>query len=155
MSNKIVFLILGLVVVLIMGLGGGLFLMWSKLSTISAQSVSVANAAPGQSQEVVNGLGPIYPLETFIVNLADAGGSRYLRVTMDLELTSSQLEDELKMRLPQVKDSILMILPTKQFVDISSVEGKVALRNEIIAALNEYLTNGKISNIYFKEFVVQ
>ena len=155
MSNKIVFLILGLVVILIMGLGGGLFLMWSKLSTISAQSVAVANAAPGQSHEAVNGLGPIYPLETFIVNLADPGGSRYLRVTMDLELTSSQLEDELKMRLPQVKDSILMILPTKQFADISSVDGKVALRDEIIAALNANLTNGKISNIYFKEFVVQ
>ena len=155
MSNKIVFLILGLVVILIMGLGGGLFLMWSKLSTISAQSVAVANAAPGQSHEFVNGLGPIYPLETFIVNLADPGGSRYLRVTMDLELTSSQLEDELKMRLPQVKDSILMILPTKQFADISSVDGKVALRDEIIAALNANLTNGKISNIYFKEFVVQ
>jgi flagellar FliL protein len=57
--------------------------------------------------------------------------------------------------MPQVRDSILMILPSKQFVDISSVEGKIALRDEILANLNGFLLQGQVSKIYFKEFVVQ
>jgi flagellar FliL protein len=48
-----------------------------------------------------------------------------------------------------------MVLPTKRFDDISGTEGKIALRDELLASLNGFLTTGQISNIYFKEFVVQ
>jgi flagellar FliL protein len=48
-----------------------------------------------------------------------------------------------------------MILPTKRFEDISTVQGKTALRVEMLETLNGYLAQGKIANIYFKEFVVQ
>ena len=61
----------------------------------------------------------------------------------------------MKTRLPQVRDAFLMILPTKHFDDISSTEGKMALRDELLASLNGFLTTGQINNIYFKEFVVQ
>ncbi len=100
-------------------------------------------------------MGPIYSLDTFIVNLADDGRSRYLRVTMDLELVSASEESTLDDRLPQVRDSILMILPSKRFEDIASMEGKTALRNEIITKLNGMLNKNVVSNIFFTEFVVQ
>jgi flagellar FliL protein len=89
------------------------------------------------------------------VNLADPGGKRYLRITIDLELDSDQLESEIKKRLPQVRDSILTILPTKRFADISSAKGKTALRDQMQERINGLLARGQITNIYFKEFVVQ
>ena len=142
--------------VLMLGMGGGLYLMWNKLSEIKIQA-NLANAEtqPPSGGSLEQPLGPIHALDTFIVNLADEGGNRYLRVTMDLELGNPELETEIVNRLPQVRDSILMILPSKQFSDISSVQGKIALRDEMIEALNRFLTQGKITNIYFKEFVVQ
>jgi len=100
-------------------------------------------------------LGPIFPLDTFIVNLADKGGKRYLRITIDLELDSEELESEVAKRLPQVRDSILTILPTKRFEDISSAKGKTALRDQMLERINGLLARGQITNIYFKEFVVQ
>ena len=100
-------------------------------------------------------LGPIFPLDTFIVNLADKGGKRYLRITLDLELDSEELESEVAKRLPQVRDSILTILPTKRFEDISSAKGKIALRDQMLERINGLLARGQITNIYFKEFVVQ
>jgi flagellar FliL protein len=48
-----------------------------------------------------------------------------------------------------------MILPTKRFEDISTAQGKTALRDEIMETMNTYLLKGKVTNIYFKEFVVQ
>jgi flagellar FliL protein len=155
MSNKILVLLIGVMMLLMLGLGGGLFMMWNQMSALNAQSVADDGEQPDEVASSGQPLGPIFSLDTFIVNLADKGGTRYLRVTMDLELDNSELEDELNKRLPQVRDSLLMILPTKRFEDIRTVQGKTALRDEILEALNGYLAQGKITNIYFKEFVVQ
>ena len=155
MSNKVLIILIGVLMIFMLGMGGGLFLMWNKLSAINMQTNANAGVPPGQAGAIEQPLGTIYALDTFIVNLADKGGNRYLRVTMDLELGIPELESELEKRLPQVRDSILMILPSKRFEDISSVEGKIALRDQILETLNGFLTQGKITNIYFKEFVVQ
>ena len=155
MSNKILVLLIGVLMVLMLGLGGGLFMMWNKLSTLNTQGVANAGEQPGSGASIEQPLGPIFALDTFIVNLADKGGNRYLRVTMDLELGNPELESEIEKRLPQVRDGILMILPTKRFEDISTVQGKTALRDEVLETLNGFLAQGKIINIYFKEFVVQ
>jgi flagellar FliL protein len=101
-------------------------------------------------------MGKVVALDTFIVNLADQGASRYLRVTMDLEITGGKTpEEEVTRRTSQLRDAVLMILPTKKFTDIVSTEGKTALRDEIMGALNGLLTTSKVSRIYFKEFVIQ
>ena len=155
MSNKILVLLIGVMMVLLLGLGGGLFMMWNKLSDLNAQSMANAAVQGGTNGSPEHSVGPIFSLDTFIVNLADKGGNRYLRVTMDLELGNPELESEVSQRLPQVRDSILMILPTKRFEDISTVQGKTSLRDEMMETINSYLLKGKITNIYFKEFVVQ
>jgi flagellar FliL protein len=139
--------------VFVLGLGGGLFMMWNKLSAMETQAMSPSDQEASVPVEEL--LGPIYPLDTFIVNLADKGGKRYLRITIDLELDGKELESEITKRLPQVRDSILTILPTKRFEDISSAKGKTALRDQMLVRINGLLARGQITNIYFKEFVVQ
>ena len=153
MSNKLIFLVVAVLVVLTIGLTAGFFMMWSKLSDLNIQANMAATSGNGKVQAAA--LGPLYSLDTFIVNLADAGRSRYLRVTMDLELAESTASGELAERLPQVRDSILMILPSKQFEDIASMEGKIALRDEIMAKLNSLFAKNLVTNIFFTEFVVQ
>lgn len=154
MSNKILFLLVSVLLVLTIGLAAAFFMMWNKLSSINMSANLTANAQAAQHQSE-NSMGPIYSLDTFIVNLADDGRSRYLRVTMDLELFTKADESALSDRLPQVRDSILMILPSKRFEDIASMEGKTALRNEIITRLNGIVNKDVVSNIFFTEFVVQ
>ena len=152
MSNKLIFLVVAVLLVLTIGLTAGFFMMWNKLSDLNIQA-KAATSENGKAQAAA--LGPLYSLDTFIVNLADAGRSRYLRVTMDLELADPTDAGELSERLPQVRDSILMILPSKQFDDIASMEGKIALRDEIIARLNSLFAKNVVTNIFFTEFVVQ
>jgi flagellar FliL protein len=153
MSNKVVIIMVAVLFVVMLGLTAGLFMIWTKLSTSNA----VATTVSGQDNSLTatNLPGPIYPLDTFIVNLADEGGKRYLRVTMNLELTEDKFESQMEHRLPQVRDSVLTILPTKRFDDIRTVEGKTHLRNEIIAKLNTLFGSESVANIYFTEFVIQ
>jgi len=153
MSNKILIILIGVLMVFMVVLGGGLFMMWNKLSAMETKAQGTSDSVTSVPVEKL--LGPIFPLDTFIVNLADKGGKRYLRVTIDLELDSEELESEVTKRLPQVRDSILTILPTKRFEDISSAQGKTALRDQMLEKINGMLARGQITNIYFKEFVVQ
>ena len=153
MSNKVVIILVAFLFVVMLGLTAGLFMIWTKLSTANAAATEVTGE--DNPQVGIESLGPIFPLETFIVNLADEGGKRYLRITMNLELTQEKFTDQIQQRLPQVRDSILMILPTKRFDDIRTVEGKTLLRNEITAKLNSFIGLDSVANIYFTEFVIQ
>jgi flagellar FliL protein len=135
-------------------MGGGFFMMWNKMSSMNVQNGEVAENNT-EDEEVVETMGPTKRLETFIVNLADKGGKRYLRVSMDLELEKEDTVKVVEKRLPKIRDAILMILPTKKYEDIGTVEGKSALRNEILTKINELMKSEEIKNIYFTEFVVQ
>ena len=164
MSNKVL-IVIAAVFFLMMGImGAGFFIIWKQMNNAVAQ-VQQQNSEQAEAEEEPAAeeitMGPIYKMDTLIVNLADQGGKRYLRVTMELELKPAEnvdpneVTDEIEKRLPQLRDTILMVLPTKQYADIATTTGKIALRDEIMAKLNAYLKKGQIGTIYFTEFVVQ
>ena len=153
MSTKLLIIII-VVVLLLMGImGAGFFIMMNKIGGNDPQS---NNNASKQASGYADGkLGPILSLSNFVVNTADKGGNRYLRVKIDLEMSENEVLEEVNQKISMVKDNILMILSSKLIADIIQVEGKVALRDEIISALNANLTKGSIANLYFTEFVIQ
>ncbi len=155
MSTKLPVILLGVVLLLMLGMGGGLFMIWSQLSTMSTLAARDGGGESASGVPKPEEVKPVLSLDTFIVNLADPGGNRYLRVTMDLETGGKAAADEIGKRVPQLRDAVLMILPTKRFADISTLEGKTALREEIVNALNGMLGSPAISRIFFKEFVIQ
>ncbi len=153
MATKLPVILLAVILLLIAGLAGGMFMIWGKLSALSTAREAGGGAEAGRAKP--EEIKPVVSLDTFIVNLADPGGSRYLRVTMDLEAEGKAAADEIGKRVPQMRDAVLMILPAKRYADISTLEGKTALREEIIGALNGMLGSAAISRIFFKEFVIQ
>ena len=154
MSKKAIILIIAAVVLVLAVIGGGFFFMWHMMTATLQQNQTAAEDTVGEEapEEVIK---PLYSLDTFIVNLADQGGKRYLRVTMELELDTAELAEEINQRLPQLRNSILMIIPSKSYADIGTAAGKAALRDELMTQLNSFLKSGQITNIYFTEFVVQ
>jgi flagellar FliL protein len=155
MSHKLPVILLAVILLLIAGLAGGMFMIWGKLSALSTLAAREAGGGAEAGRAKPEEIKPVVSLDTFIVNLADPGGSRYLRVTMDLEAEGKAAADEIGKRVPQMRDAVLMILPAKRYADISTLEGKTALREEIIGALNGMLGSAAISRIFFKEFVIQ
>jgi flagellar FliL protein len=101
------------------------------------------------------GLGPLLPLETFIANLADEGGSRYLKATFQVEFLGSTVPPDVNGRLPQIRDLVLTLLSSKTFDEVRTAEGKQQLREEIIARINQVLDRDAVKAVYFTEFIVQ
>jgi flagellar FliL protein len=154
MSKKVLIIVVLAFVLLLGMMGTGFFFMWNKMNATNALAVDSRETGALPAEEPVK-IGPIHPLDTFIVNLADEGGARYLRVTMNLELKDKDALALVQERLPLVRDGVLMILPAKKYADISTLEGKNALRDELVAKLNSFLKSDSVANIYFTEFVVQ
>ncbi len=91
----------------------------------------------------------------FIVNLNDSGGKRFLKLTMSVEAEGQALADEINAKMPQFRDIILLLLSSMSYDDISTLDGKMRLRQQMLNRLNTQLSAGKVKNIYFSEFVVQ
>jgi flagellar FliL protein len=152
--RKKTLVMVGIVFLLIMiGTSVAFFVLWGKVSDSKSNGAAFSENAKEKAMSA--GKKKVFPLKTFVVNLADAGGKRYLRVGIVLELNDAALSSEVEENLPHIRDKILMILPSKTFDAIKTFEGKMALKSEIMNGLNSLLKEGKISNLYFEEFVVQ
>jgi flagellar FliL protein len=90
-----------------------------------------------------------------IVNLAETNGERYLKVMFSIEMEEMDVVEELEAKKPQIMDMLINILSAKTLDSIATTSGRNMLRQEIIDKINALLENGRISNIYFTEFVVQ
>lgn len=144
-----------IIVILLVVLGAGGFV---AMKFLAGGSGDKSNKPPSETpaENKIDELGPLYPFESFIINLADSGGSRYLKVTLQVELdTTEGLSAELDKRKPQLRDAILTVLSTKRYEDVSSGQGKIILKKEIIRQLNRLLPKGKVTQVYLTEFVAQ
>jgi flagellar protein FliL len=110
-----------------------------------------APAAGGAASPAAN----IFPLEPFIVNIYDGQELRYLKVKVELEMVGPAVKGEIEGRLAPIRDSVLILLSAKTLQDIQDVQGKNALKDEILGAINKNIPPGKISKVYFTDFVVQ
>jgi flagellar FliL protein len=164
-GNKKSPVVLILVIVFALMLAGGavagyfMFLAPNARSPqTAAQPAPVEQAQPHQGQDFTAGAGlsgPMKTLESFIVNLTDAQGTRYLKVVMQLEMSNDLLGPEIDRKTPQIRDEIIMLLSSKSFDDVSTIAGKRALKRGILNSVNKYLTSGRVLRVYFSDFVVQ
>ncbi len=153
MSKKNIIIMAGIALIVLAIIGGGFFMLWQKLSALDKPKEGESAKIPEKSDH--GGMGPVFSLDSFIVNLSDQGGKRYLRVTMGLELGDPKSAEELTKRLPQIRDSILMTLPSRKVDELQTTEGKNSIRTEIVTNLNQLLGKEIVKKIYFTEFVIQ
>ncbi|MBW2618309.1 MAG: flagellar basal body-associated FliL family protein [Deltaproteobacteria bacterium] len=116
---------------------------------VAAGEAGTGEGAAGESASIV------YPLDPFTVNLSDPAGNRYLRIRLALDLSSLDLEAEVARKIPQLKDALLLLLSSKSFAEINSMEGKLKMKSQILHRVNQILTSGPVTTVYFTEFVIQ
>ena len=154
MSKKGLMILVVCFVIIALAVGVAFYVLWGKVSGIAPETLEGIEEVAGKKEAKVK-LKSILSMETFVVNLADPGGKRYLRVTMVIEIDDQDFVEEAKKNVPQMRDKVLLILPAKMFKDIRTSSGKDALRKEIIDQLNPLLKKCKITNLFFQEFVIQ
>ncbi|MBI4630665.1 MAG: flagellar basal body-associated FliL family protein [Chloroflexi bacterium] len=137
-----------------------------KAVTPAAVKVAAPPAVP------IPGEGMMYETGTKIVNLADPGGRRYLKISVVLEFAPhdpafysltgeaktaalAEFGKEMASKKPIIDDLLNTLLASKTFDKVYTVDGKDALRQEIVLRINTLLPQQKLMFVYFTEFVVQ
>ena len=85
----------------------------------------------------------------------DNSGERYLKATIQIEVSNQESLAELDLLKPKILDSILGLLSSKSYREIAGFEGKQRLKDEVAMRLNGYLTKGRARRVYFTEFLIQ
>jgi flagellar FliL protein len=94
-------------------------------------------------------------LDSFTVNLAQGDGPRrFLRLDAVLKMSEDAKTPEFEARKPQIRDQIISILNTKRPDDLLKKEGKSYLKEEIKSAVNSFLVDGKVEDIYYISFQI-
>lgn len=92
-------------------------------------------------------------LEPFILNLADPEGDRFLRVSLSVVFDGHVVPsaaDQVRLR-----DRILTILSSKTAEEVTSFEGKEALRRELEESIARTFAGSEVDDLFFTEFLVQ
>jgi flagellar FliL protein len=100
--------------------------------------------------------GPVIALDPFVVNLDELGTSRYLKLTLQLELAPApKAEEALTKSKELVRDAILSYLSGLHLKDTLGAEAKDKIRKDLLARLNKLLGGDKIRRMFFQDFMVQ
>jgi flagellar FliL protein len=163
---------LGLILILVVavlalggGAAGGVFLLKGRAAAKAAGAKGESTAENGAGGKAAEGgkggeaaEAGVLSLDSFIANLADPGGERYLKCTLRLQVDKREVAERLKgdeLGLTRLRDKILTVLTSKTFSDVSTAEGKDNLRQQLRNDLDPLLMGGHVAAVYFTEFIVQ
>ncbi|MBU3633146.1 flagellar basal body-associated protein FliL [Polynucleobacter sp. AP-Feld-500C-C5] len=150
-SNKMLFIILG--ALLVLGLAGG--------AAYYFLVVKAGDKSSEVSKPKVPEVQIFVPLEIFTVNLRPEATEpqQYLQTMINLQVSSEEAAVALKGRMPELRNRILFILTNKKASEITSIEGKNALITEITEQVQKPFsgseTEQKITGVYFTSFIIQ
>ncbi len=96
----------------------------------------------------------LFNLGLFTVNLRGTGGGRVVRMEIQVQ-TEANLVEGLEERKPEFRHAIITMVSDYSYGDLEGLDGKTRLADELLARLNRLMDGGRISRLYFVQFVVQ
>ena len=160
-AMKIIIIINAIVVVVLIGVVVAMFMLkggdGKKDSEVLAEDGQATEAAAGNGEAKK----PIYiPLTPpFVVNLENQEQVSFLQVEIEVMTYDPKVEEALKIHAARIRGELLLLLGSKQYHEISNIEGKRKLSQEAIAEIQKILqetgTTGTVQALYFTSFVMQ
>jgi flagellar FliL protein len=133
--------------------GGSLYYLM-RTGRLPIQGNAVARTDPGLPAST-----HVMVLEPLLVNLADEGGSAYLRVALTLRVADKAKDETDKQSKGSneaaVRDTALLVLGRQTADDLLAPDGKERLKAELRAAIANHNADLKVTDMFFTEFLVQ
>lgn len=166
-SNKIVILLIAIIVILVAA-AAVYFLVFAKKGAANANTQNAVNNV-NQLQQVNNGMvstvdveEQTYTFTEITTNLADKDSQRFIKADVALGYDpkiSKKLKEELEskeaIKTPILRAEIVQVLRSKSAADFSDDKKVDEMKKDILNKVNMHLKEGRISNIYFSNLVIQ
>jgi len=151
-KKKLIIIIAALVILLAAGGAGAFFFLGSKGDAAHEEAKKEEHLGP-----------PVFTvLDPFVVNLAEPDSTRYLQIGITYELKDPKVAEQVKNYTPVIRSRILIVLSGKNVSDLTSVEGKQRLMDELVdlARVTIHTEGNKdptagVRDVHFSSFVIQ
>ena len=127
----------------------------AEIGQLPPEGGVLPKAKPPKPAVGLDAVGHMLQIKDIVVNPSGTNGTRYLCTTVALEITNPLVEEEATAREAQVRDLLIEILSRRTVTELSSLEMRDHIREEIGRSVNELLTSGEIDGVYFSNFVLQ
>jgi flagellar FliL protein len=132
---------------------GAIFLVTDVIAPrIRSMGTAPAAAPPSEKKSEP---GEVFNVSDLLVNPAGTGGRRYLKAAAAIEVSDPKALKELTLRNAQVRDLLIRELSSRTLEELTDPTAKEETRQTLVDELNEIAGAGKVSNIFFTEYVVQ
>lgn len=125
--------------------GGGWWFLGGSATQVEAEESSIEERG-------------VVAFETFLVNLTDPGGNRFLKATLQLvfdsEATAKHVEENAAL-MGHARSVILELLSQQNAQALVTAEGKQKLKDGVKSSTGTVLKKFKVIDVLFSEFVVQ
>lgn len=138
----------------VLGLGS----YWVYISTIGYEYPRVTEQAlrePASLKEKFGETPMIYTMDKFNVNLSGAP-RRSIRLQVNLDMISPVAFQEVMdfEYRAKARDRIVKILNDSTVDELETIQGKLFLKDKIVAEVNQILDKGLVKDVYFTDFVM-
>lgn len=149
-SKKIILIVLAVLLIAGLAAGGAWYYMHQKAG--HKDKVEAKHEEPAQQ--------PVFlTLETFTVNLQPDPDEKFLQLDLSIQLKNAEAAEVLKVQMPAVRNRLLMLLTSKKASQISIIEGKTELSDQIADEMRKpFVAGGKpqeVTGVFFTSFVIQ
>jgi len=147
-------IIIAVAVVLLAGIGVGAMLFLKKEPPPAEGEEVAAEEVPAAAEAIYFGLDP-----DFVIAFQNPKTARFLKAAVEVMARDDDVIEDIKLHMPAIRDSVVMLLSAKEEASLMSREGKEQLRAEILAEVQAVLekntgTRG-VEAVYFTNFVMQ
>lgn len=100
----------------------------------------------------------VITMEPFLTNVADGSGRRHARVEIKLAVSPEERANEVaadKLAMARLRDQVLTLITSKSIEELTSPEGKAALRQQIQQRAAPIVAPGSVKEALFGELIVQ
>ena len=129
-GKKLLFILIGVVVLALAGAGGALWIL-KKNTAEDGDLAEEETTKPLDAKSAPTFL----PLDNMVVNLADAGGNRFVQVGLTLQLADAATGEAVKAFMPSLRSQILVLISQRTSEELLQVQGKEKLAADIIAGI--------------------
>ena len=137
---------------LVLNLGASGF---ATFKLVTAKPAEAAHAPEHEEPKTLEVTGPVVALDPFVVNLDEPGTARYLKITIQIELTGHEAEPAIEKSKQLIRDTILSHLSGLHVKDTLGASAKDTIRTDLQASVEKVVGTGKVRRVFFQEFVVQ
>lgn len=154
--KKIIFIVVGIVLVLIISLGATWYILHRnpKPADPAAVAEAAAQKANVKKAAVYEAMAP-----AFVVNFTQNGRQRYMQVSITLMARDAGELDELKVHMPVIRNNLVMLFSAQTFESLATPIGEEMLRQKALVTVQEVAQKetGKlvVEQLLFTNFVLQ